>query len=319
MKYQLRGVFILFTLIYRNILIAPTKQFPVDNVAATLYPDDAPKELQPVVCIGDGNCLFRAFSMVLFGDEDHHTELWIRSICELAKNEKQYLDNRYLLSLTGASDVVEKLLPGSVHVISKNPSTSYRKEVLRSVKSKTFANMWHIFSLANVLGCTVLSVYPDVQNSGTNRALMNIRIKPTTPTSSHQPVSVMWSHCSDTRRKGWGPNHFVPLLPDAQQKAPFSLERDEFPSLQECNQRSKRYWLSWRRTSLARLNFPLTGSNPFPLKDLEVNGYLEPLLTRTTFRFPWECKLACIFILGRVFNRHGSIRLWAFFLPIRLG
>lgn len=241
MKCQLRGVFILFTLIYRNILIAPTKQFPVDNVAATLYPDDAPKELQPVVCTGDGNCLFRAFSMVLFGDEDHHTELRIRSICELAKNEKQYLDNRYLLSLTGASDVVEKLLPGSVHVISKNPSTSYRKEVLRSVKSKTFANMWHIFSLANVLGCTVLSVYPDVQNSGTNRALMNIRIKPTTPTSSHQPVSVMWSHCSDTRRKGWGPNHFVPLLPDAQQKAPFSLERDEFPSLQECNQRSKRY------------------------------------------------------------------------------
>ena len=134
MKCQLRGVFILFTLIYRNIPIAPTKQFPFDNVAATLYPDDAPKELQPVVCIGDGNCLFRAFSMVLFGDEDHHTELRIRSICELAKNEKQYLDNRYLLSLTGASDVFEKLLPGSVHVTSKNPSTSYRKEVLRSVK-----------------------------------------------------------------------------------------------------------------------------------------------------------------------------------------
>lgn len=81
----------------------------------------------------------------------------------------------------------------------------------------------------------------------------------------------------------------------------------------------KKVWLSWRRTSLARLNFPLTGSNPFPLKDLEVNGYLEPLLTRTTFRFPWECKLACIFILGRVFNRHCSIRLWAFFLPLRLG
>ena len=37
MKCQLRGVFILFTLIYRNILIAPTKQFPVDNVAAKSY------------------------------------------------------------------------------------------------------------------------------------------------------------------------------------------------------------------------------------------------------------------------------------------
>ena len=75
---------------------ASTKQFPVDDVAATLYPDDAPTELKPVMCVGDGNSLFQTFSIVLFGDEDHHTELCMRSICELAKNEKQYLRNNYL-------------------------------------------------------------------------------------------------------------------------------------------------------------------------------------------------------------------------------
>lgn len=184
----------------------------MDNVAATLYPGDAPTQLKPVMCIGDGNCLFRAFSNILFGDEDHHTELRMRSISELAKNEDHYLDENYLLALTGASNVVKSLLPSSVNVISKDPITSFRKEVLRTVRSFTFANMWHIFSLSNALGCRVVSVYPKVENPGTNRSLLNITIQPSTPTTFLEPVNLMWSHCSDTRKKGWGPNHFVPLL-----------------------------------------------------------------------------------------------------------
>lgn len=148
----------------------------VDNVAASLYPDDAPPDFQPVICSGDGNCLFRAFSIIFFGNEDHHTEFRIRAICELAKNEKSYLCNDYLDSLTGAKNLVEKLLPSSVFVNAKDSSSSYQKEVFRTLKSSTFANMWHIFSLANVLGCTVQSVYPDVQNHGTNRSLLNISV-----------------------------------------------------------------------------------------------------------------------------------------------
>ena len=194
------------------IHVASSRQVPVDNVAATLYPGDAPTQLKPVMCIGDGNCLFRAFSIILFGDEDHHTELRMRSISELAKNEDHYLDENYLLALAGASNVVKSLLPSSVNVISKDPITSFRKEVLRTVRSFTFANMWHIFSLSNALGCRVVSVYPKVENPGTNRSLLNITIQPSTPTTFLEPVNLMWSHCSDTRKKGWGPNHFVPLL-----------------------------------------------------------------------------------------------------------
>lgn len=59
----------------------------------------------------------------------NHTELRMRSICELAKNEKQYLDNNYLLSLTGTGNLVQKLRPSSVNVISKNHVASYRNEV----------------------------------------------------------------------------------------------------------------------------------------------------------------------------------------------
>ena len=180
-------------------------------MAATLYPDDAPSDVQPVTCFGDGNCLFRAFSIIFFGKEDHHTEFRIRAICELAKNEKSYLNNDFLHSLTGATNVVESLLPSSVFVNAKDSSASYRREVLRTLKPFTFANMWHMFSLANVLGCTVQSVYPNVQNPGTNRSLVNIFIRPAVAADPN--VKIMWSHCSNTSKKGWGPNHFVPLIP----------------------------------------------------------------------------------------------------------
>ena len=180
-------------------------------MAATLYPDDASPDFQPVTCFGDGNCLFRAFSVIFFGNEDHHTELRIRAVCELAKNEKSYLNNDFLHSLTGAKKCSGSLLPRSVFVNTKDSSTSYGREVLRTLKPFTFANMWHTFSLANVLGCTVQFVYPYVQNPGTNRSLVNIFIRPAV--AADPSVKIMWSHCSNMSKRGWGPNHFVPLIP----------------------------------------------------------------------------------------------------------
>ena len=149
--------------------------------------------------------------MIFFAYEDHHTEFCIRAICELAKNEKSYLNNDFLHSLTGAKKCSGSLLPRSVFVNTKDSSTSYGREVLRTLKPFTFANMWHTFSLANVLGCTVQFVYPYVQNPGTNRSLVNIFIRPAV--AADPSVKIMWSHCSNTSKRGWGPNHFVPLIP----------------------------------------------------------------------------------------------------------
>jgi len=67
-----------------------------------------------------------------------------------------------------------------------------------------------MFLLANALGCTVQSMYPDVQNPGANRSLINIFIRPAV--AADPSVKVMWSHYSNTSKRGWGPNHFVPLI-----------------------------------------------------------------------------------------------------------
>ena len=55
-----------------------------------MLPDSNP-ELVPVTVIDDGNCLFQSISLVLFGDEDHHCQLRVRSSMELACNSHGYM------------------------------------------------------------------------------------------------------------------------------------------------------------------------------------------------------------------------------------
>ena len=63
----------------------------LDEIAKQLMPPDSNPELVPVTVIGDGNCLFWSISLVLFGDEDHHCELRVRSSVELACNIHAYM------------------------------------------------------------------------------------------------------------------------------------------------------------------------------------------------------------------------------------
>ena len=47
----------------------------IDRVAQFSMPNDAPKNLIPVHTVGDGNCLPRAVSTSLFGNESKHQEI----------------------------------------------------------------------------------------------------------------------------------------------------------------------------------------------------------------------------------------------------
>ena len=51
----------------------------LDEIAKQLMSPDSNLELVPVTVIGVGNCLFWSISLVLFGNEDHHCELRVRS------------------------------------------------------------------------------------------------------------------------------------------------------------------------------------------------------------------------------------------------
>jgi hypothetical protein len=65
----------------------------LDKVSMDLFPDQDFPDLVPVRVAGDGNCLPRSASMLIFGDQQHHLEMRVRMACELALNKEFYLNN----------------------------------------------------------------------------------------------------------------------------------------------------------------------------------------------------------------------------------
>ena len=55
----------------------------IDQYSQDLVPHDAPDGRLTVRVYGDGNCLFRAASMAVFGNEDEHVTLRKRTASEL--------------------------------------------------------------------------------------------------------------------------------------------------------------------------------------------------------------------------------------------
>ena len=69
-----------------------------DKNSLTLLPTDIPvepkQELFPEVIVGDGNCLPRSASVLVYGTENKHSEMRQKIVLELVKNEDLYLDNK---------------------------------------------------------------------------------------------------------------------------------------------------------------------------------------------------------------------------------
>ena len=63
-----------------------------DYVAQRQVPSDAPSGLSPVCVTGDGNCLFHAMSVLLYGSEggSHHLCLRLMTACELVLHSAYY-------------------------------------------------------------------------------------------------------------------------------------------------------------------------------------------------------------------------------------
>lgn len=59
------------------------KHLCCDYYSKEIYPSDADTHLTPVRVYGDGNCLFRAMSLLLCGSQDLHVELRARAVCDM--------------------------------------------------------------------------------------------------------------------------------------------------------------------------------------------------------------------------------------------
>ena len=71
-------------------------QLKYDLPSLELYPIDFSPHWIPYKNRPDGNCLYRAASQAVWGNEEGHTEMRIRVAIEMAVHEDKYLDSEYL-------------------------------------------------------------------------------------------------------------------------------------------------------------------------------------------------------------------------------
>lgn len=117
-----------------------------DQISEKLFPSDGPKGLEPKQTFGDGNCLYRAMSKIISGNENRHVELRVRTFIELCCNKDKYLNNCYLKELTGLDDYMENLLGSSFDLSSKNQILNVNERALR-------LELWITSSLAHIQPC----------------------------------------------------------------------------------------------------------------------------------------------------------------------
>ena len=191
-----------------------------DDISVQLMLCDANLELTPVESYGDGNCLFRSLSLIMFGHENNHVELRVHSVIELACNEERYLEDTFKemaeYSYDGVMNYIIQVSISDGSFVRNDKYACFRNEVMLSTKSDTYASLLHILANCNIFSMQIISIYPTVQNPGVNRDVHNQVFFPVGkiyyPESLNEIVIILWTHTSNTNFRGWKQNHFVPCF-----------------------------------------------------------------------------------------------------------
>ena len=155
-----------------------------------------------------------------------HTELRVRTLCELTMNEEFYLQPRIVSILDPDGAVISKnALPGScnassLHAAKQNVDYDFatsvlHAECLNTTKNGSYSSMWHMYGLASVLKQPIMSVYPE--HNIRFRPMLHRQCDPRQISARSNPeakVMIMWTiiTSTSTNKSQWTPNHFVPCF-----------------------------------------------------------------------------------------------------------
>ncbi|EHB15438.1 hypothetical protein GW7_01459 [Heterocephalus glaber] len=143
----------------------------VDSVALSLYPEDAPRNMLPLVCTGGGSLLFEAASMLLWGDAGLSLELRARTVVEMLLHRHYYLqgmiDSKVMLQAVRYSLCSEES-PEMTNLPSATLEAIFDADVKATCFPSSFSNVWHLYALASVLQRNIYSIYP----------MRNLKIRP---------------------------------------------------------------------------------------------------------------------------------------------
>ncbi|XP_056151111.1 vertnin [Lampris incognitus] len=248
----------------------PCRDFPewtdIDDVAHSLYPPDAPADLLPLTCIGEGSRLFDAASMLLVGTISLSLELQVRTVVEMLLWKSYYLcgmiDSKMMLQAARFSLCAEES-EDMVNLPTTVLEAIFDADVKASCFPGSYVNMWHVYALSSVLQCNIYSIYP----------MFNLKIRPyfnriirprTGPTESDSAtLHIMWSGELQAGSV-FRPSNFVALVPvgDLKFGSPSSKEmvpplkimellsqdlQVSYSSLKDKYNITKRTFYRWRR------------------------------------------------------------------------
>ncbi|XP_037691333.1 vertnin [Choloepus didactylus] len=166
----------------------------VDSVALSLYPEDAPRNMLPLVCKGEGSLLFEAASMLLWGDASLSLELRARTVVEMLLHRHYYLqgmiDSKVMLQAVRYSLCSEES-PEMTSLPSATLEAIFDADVKATCFPSSFSNVWHLYALASVLQRNIYSIYP--MRNLKIRPYFNRVIRPRRCDHTPSTLHIMWA------------------------------------------------------------------------------------------------------------------------------
>ena len=221
-----------------------------DAIAEELLKSSFPsRNVQSWSVQADGNCLPRAGSIFLCGNEEKHIEIRVRLVHELVKHSDLYLSDAFLNR--GAFDAISPQPHTALKYAQYSPDyipgtalgphdirELYQREVLGVMKKGAYCGIWQLHGLSSVLKARIQSFYPGL---GPPRNDLSRMILPRSQTA-HDALNILWTSTHNSEvATWWSPNHFVPLFPKIRPSSP-------------CQYQPVSYWFSMTWTSYLWLN-----------------------------------------------------------------
>ncbi len=196
------------------------KPLPADHcdfLAKSLIHETGPwkkGESFPIQTKADGNCFFNALSRLCFGNENHSTELRVRTIIEGVKNKAIYLDDNYLqLGYSGEDKKLSKKYQEFSDFPDRSIEEAYENEVLSLCHKGAYSGVWQFFQSANIINTAIMGIFPSSSEPSYQQHFQRLFL----PSNGNKEetfqnnkfVSVMWTA---TNTNSLAFNHFVPVV-----------------------------------------------------------------------------------------------------------
>ena len=177
----------------------------IDYPSQEIMPEGKKTSYVAVKTNDDGNCFFRAASMLAFGHQNRHEEMRVRIVIELASHRADYLNNEDIVRMIKETHRVLHRSDKTVNLENDSAGlieTLFEAELLDITRPLSWATDFSLGALGAVLNCRVECVCPEIN-------CLNAVIRPQLYDREKEPVLIMWTQIGG----GTTPNHFVPLIP----------------------------------------------------------------------------------------------------------